>query len=117
MKKQGIAIQLVALFLASHAAAMSEPEKIRALLLSIERSGLVFIRNGQEFSSREARKHLELKLSKAGSSIRTAGDFIAYIATKSSWTGQPYLIKFPDGSVMKTAEWLRLRLAEMEKKR
>lgn len=117
MIRQCIAIYMLVLLMASHAAAMNESEKIEALLISIECSDLIFIRNGIEYSSREARKHLGIKLSKAGMGIRTARQFIDHIATRSTWTGQPYLVKFPDGSVMKTADWLRRRLAEMEKAR
>lgn len=96
---------------------MSERDKIQALLNRIETSELIFIRNGSEYSSRDARKHLDLKLSRAGSAIRTADQFITHIATGSSWTGTPYYIKLRDGSVVKSARWLRTILAELEKKK
>ena len=95
--------------------ALAESEKILKLLDSIERSNLIFIRNGVEYSSRKARKHLELKMSKVGSRIHTAEQFIEYIASKSTWTGEPYYLKFKDGTIMKTADWLQQILAEMEK--
>jgi hypothetical protein len=98
-------------------AALSEQEKIQYLLNRVETSGLIFIRNGSEYSSRDARKHLELKLSKAGSAIRTANQFIAHIATGSSWTGAPYYIRLRDGSMVKSADWLRKILDELEKKK
>ncbi len=100
----------------TQAAAMSEQDKIRELLRRIETSGLIFIRNGSEYSSREAAKHLEVKLSKAGPVIRTADLFIEHIATGSSWTGKPYYIKMPDGRLVKSADWLRSILAGIEKK-
>ncbi len=116
MIKRGLAFFLLASMTVTQAAAMSEQEKIRVLLMRIEKSGLTFIRNGSEYSSRDARKHLELKLSKAGSVIRTAEQFVTHIATGSSWTGKPYYIKLHDGSVVTSAAWLRKNLAEMEKK-
>lgn len=115
--KQALFFILLAALAPQSAPAMSEQEKIRALLDRVETSSLVFIRNGSEYSSREARKHLELKLSKAGSVIRTAEQFIAHIASGSSWSGAPYYIKLRDGSVVKSADWLRKHLAELEKKR
>ena len=96
---------------------MSEQEKIRALLARIEQSGLTFIRNGSGYSSAEARKHLELKLSRAGSAIRTADQFITHVASSSSWTGTPYYIRLRDGTLVKSSAWLRKELAELEKKR
>ncbi len=115
--KRAIYLLLMSALVPLKAPAMTEQEKIRALLDRVEASGLVFIRNGTEYSSREARKHLELKLSKAGSAIRTAEQFITHIASGSTWSGAPYYIKLRDGSVVKSADWLRKNLAGLERKR
>lgn len=117
MKLKNFIVFIFMLCTAGSAFALSESEKIKVLLDKIENSGLIFIRNGMEYSSKKARKHLELKLSNAGSKIRTAEQFIGYIATKSSWTGVPYYVKLPDGTKLKSADWLRRRLAEIEKKK
>jgi hypothetical protein len=93
---------------------MSDSQKIRALLVAIERSNLIFIRNGVEHSAKEAREHLERKLSRAGSLIRTPEQFIEHIASKSSISGTPYYVKYPDGSTMRTSIWLRIKLREIE---
>ena len=97
---------------ASH---MSDSQKIRALLMAIERSNLVFIRNGVEHSAREAREHLERKLSRAGSRIGTAEQFIQHIASRSSVTGTPYYVKYPDGSTIEVSVWLRRKLKEIDR--
>jgi hypothetical protein len=115
MIKRGLYLIVLAVLAVTQASAMSEQDKIRALLSRIETSGLIFIRNGSEYSSGDARKHLELKLSKAGSLITTADQFITHIASGSFWSGEPYYIKLPDGSKMKSAEWLRKALVEIEK--
>lgn len=96
--------------------ALTESEKIKLLLDKIEHSGLIFIRNETEYSSKKARIHLERKLSNAGSLIRTAKHFIEHIATKSSWTGKPYYVKFSNGKMIRSAVWLRRMLLEIEKK-
>ncbi len=73
-----------------------------------------FIRNGAEFSSREAADHLRVKLRNAGSRVRTAEDFIRYCATGSSMSGEKYRIRFADGRTVDTADFLRGKLAAYE---
>jgi len=113
--KRGLFLFMMLFLSISPAAAVSEQEKIRALLERIEKSGLTFIRNGSEYTSADARKHLELKLSRAGSAITTAEQFITHIASGSSWTGTPYYIRLRDGTLVKSSVWLRKNLAELEK--
>lgn len=95
---------------------MSEQEKIHALLEYIKKSDLLFIRNGAEYPPARAGEHLEYKLKKAGNRIRTAEEFIRYIASRSVSSGKPYYIKLKNGEVVESAQWLRLKLAELEKK-
>lgn len=94
---------------------VSDSQKIRALLMAIESSNLIFIRNGAEHSAKEARKHLERKLSQAGSRISTVEQFIEHIASRSSVTGTPYYVKYPDGSTIEVSVWLRRKLREIER--
>lgn len=93
---------------------ITETKKIEMLISRVEASGGIFVRNGSEHSATAAGAHMRLKYSRAGSLIKTAEQFIEYVATKSSITGRPYLIKFPDGREYKSAVWLRARLAEIE---
>lgn len=46
--------------------------------------------------------------------MKTAEDFIRYCATQSSMSGQPYEIRFADGRVVKTAQYLQQKLAEYD---
>ncbi len=92
----------------------TEREKIRLLLNALEKSNFTFIRNGTEYPSRKAREHLERKLSAAGNRIVTARQFIKYIASGSSTTGTPYLVKLPNGRTIETSVWLHERLREIE---
>lgn len=129
LNKRGARVGSVALYLAlafalgsmSFSAAkaegeteLSEQKKIEMLIASVEDSGGTFVRNGSEHSATAAAAHMRMKLSRAGGAIRTAQQFIKYIATKSSITGIAYRIKLPDGSEHKSADWLRARLAEIE---
>lgn len=93
---------------------LSEAQKIQALIERVSASGAVFIRNGSEHSAEAAAAHMRMKLSRAGGRIKTAEHFIQYIATKSSFTGVHYRIRFADGREVKSAEWLRAQLLELE---
>lgn len=90
----------------AHADPALQPE-ISYLLKKIADSHAVFIRNGNEYTSQEAKSHMENKLRFAGDRIHTADEFIAYIATGSSNTNKPYYVRFPSGKEIKTATWLR----------
>ncbi len=93
---------------------LTEEQKIQALIERVSASGAVFIRNGSEHSAEAAAAHMRMKLSRAGGRIKTAEHFIKYIATKSSFTGIHYRIRLPDGKEVKSADWLRAQLTELE---
>jgi hypothetical protein len=88
--------------------------KIVYLLNVIGASKLVFIRNGVEYTGEEAKKHLLDKLHVAGDDIRTAEDFINYIASESSSSGITYYVRFDDGTQVEAGIWLRQELAKMK---
>jgi hypothetical protein len=93
---------------------ITEKEKIEFLLEQVEKSGIVFIRNGEKHKAKEARAHMERKLNYAGNKIRTADQFIQYLGTKSSMTGKPYYVILPDGTQLESAKWLREQLKKVE---
>jgi hypothetical protein len=94
----------------------AEQARIEYLIESVAAlNGARFIRNGAEFSSREAADHLRVKLRNAGSRVRIAEDFILYCATASSMSGEKYRIRFADGRTVDTADFLRGKLAAYEK--
>jgi Family of unknown function (DUF5329) len=73
-----------------------------------------FIRNGTSFDAKAAAGHLRLKLLNAGSRVKSAEDFIRYCASQSSISGMPYLIRFSDGRVISSGDYLRQVLAEYD---
>jgi Family of unknown function (DUF5329) len=104
--------------LAANAADRSAAENARidyllAIVASLDDAR--FIRNGTSYDSATAVKHLRLKLRAAGSRIKTAEDFISYCASRSSVTGRPYEIRFSDGRVVRSADFLRQKLMEFDK--
>ena len=85
--------------------------KIEYLIASIdELKGAKFIRNGTEYDTNAASSHLRLKLKAAGSKVKTAEDFIQYCASKSSISGEPYLIRLADGTTLKSEVFFRNKL-------
>lgn len=95
---------------------LSEKEKIEALIKHVE--GLedaVFVRNGSDYDAKTAAKFLRGKWEKEPD-VKTAKEFIDKIASKSSTTGKPYLIRFKDGKEVKGAEYLSKELEKIEKR-
>lgn len=93
---------------------MSEEQKITHLIQYIEKSNVIFIRNGSEYNAADAAKHLRMKREKAGKKIKTAKEFIDYLASKSSVSGEPYKIKFPNGVIMPVRDVLYFELKKLE---
>ncbi|TGL63401.1 DUF5329 domain-containing protein [Leptospira sarikeiensis] len=93
----------------------AEPEdEIKALISSLDScKGCVFVRNGSEHKLDEAKAHLLRKYDAAKSKIGSTEDFIKGLASKSSITGTPYKIKFPDGKEVESEKWLTDKLSEL----
>ena len=98
--------------------AMSEEEKITALIESVRDTpeGTQFIRNGKAHSVADAVSHLHHKYSKAKPSIKTAEDFIKHIASRSSISGEAYLIRYPDGTAITAEAFFTERLRKLTTK-
>ncbi|MES2379972.1 MAG: DUF5329 family protein [Bacteroidota bacterium] len=96
---------------------ISEEQKIEKLIAYLEKSDAVFIRNGKEYPGKEAAEHLRMKRKKAGSKVKTAKDFIDYIASKSSMSGDAYKMKFKNGSIFNTRDVLYNELRKLEKEK
>lgn len=108
-------ILVMTLHLPAYSETMSESGKIEYLIKKIEGlEGAVFVRNGTDHSPKEAADHMRLKLEKAGSRIKSAPDFIKYCGTGSSITGEPYKIRFRNGTEKPSAEVLEAFLKELE---
>jgi hypothetical protein len=95
------------------------PEQTARIEYLIASVGLLpqaqFIRNGTVYDGKAAVDHLRLKLRFAGSRVKTAEDFIRYCATESSASGKPYEIRFADGRVVPSAQFLLQKLKEYDR--
>ena len=101
----------------------NDQETIQKLINEVRDSQAIFIRNNEEHSSQEAAEHLEGKWRRAKSFLWfktrakefTPEQFITHIASKSSFSGESYQIKFKNGKTILTETWLNQKLSEISK--
>lgn len=94
---------------------LSEHDKIEALIRIVQNlKDASFIRNGQAYDGKAAADHMRQKLDYAGKNVKTARDFIRLAASSSSVSGKPYLIRFKDGTEIKSADFLLNQLEHLE---
>jgi hypothetical protein len=84
-------------------------DEIDHLLQYVAASSCTFVRNGSEYPADKAREHLADKYRFVGNRISTAEDFIAYLATKSSLSGEPYHVHCGKNDALSGA-WLTTEL-------
>jgi hypothetical protein len=96
----------------------TESQKIDHLINFVRNlKGVTFIRNGEEHTAQAAADHLQMKREKAGSRVKTAQEFIDKIATKSSISGELYMIRFSNGKVFPCQMVLMNELNKLEGKK
>jgi uncharacterized protein DUF5329 len=100
---------------ASAMSPLTEQEKIERLLELVGTSDAVFVRNGTDHTPAEAEKHLRSKWKFAGNKIKTARDFVEKVASTSSMTGRPYLIRRKDGTETPARDWFLAALDVLER--
>jgi hypothetical protein len=94
----------------------TEEQKVDALIHLVGSMREVkFIRNGKEYDPAKAVALIKYKYSKEKPSLKNATEFIEKCAAKSNTTGLPYQIKFHDGHVRNSEEFLKEKLADIEK--
>ncbi len=94
----------------------AEPRgEILHLIKYIENSDCVFIRNDNAYDAKKAGQHLRRKYDYARERVQTADDFIKYIASKSSISGQQYWVRCGNQEIS-TAKWLSAELKRFREK-
>lgn len=78
----------------------------------VSESGCKFVRNGKEHTAGEAADHLQMKARRGKRYYDTAEEFIERIASKSSWSGKPYLIQCGDQPAVQAGSWFTRVLAD-----
>ncbi len=94
----------------------TEKQKIEALIKHVaEMKGAKFVRNDKEYDAKTAARFLRGKWEAKEAEIKTAKDFIEKVASVSSTTGKPYLIRPKGGKEMKFGEYLLAELKQLER--
>ena len=83
--------------------------EIQALIQAVAESECEFNRNGSLHSAETAAAHLELKYSRGKRYADSAEAFIERLASKSSWSGEPYQM-ICNGETQPAGDWLTVRL-------
>jgi hypothetical protein len=89
--------------------------EVELLLAAIEYSGCEFFRNGSWYGGAQARLHLRQKYDYlvARNQVASAEQFIDEVATKSSFSGQPYRVRCSQGIEVPSQQWMREQLARI----
>jgi hypothetical protein len=106
---------LLPLARAGDAMPAGERSRVERLIAYVEsRSDVAFVRNGTAYSSRDAASFLRGKMDQMGSRVTTAQQFIEQIASRSSTSGEPYMIRHADGRMEHSSKFLGDELKRME---
>lgn len=91
--------------------------EIQSLLSRLEASGCQFSRNGSWHSGSDAKAHLQRKLegAEARTTLQSTEQFIQLVASKSSASGKPYMVRCGTEAAVESGRWLGGQLAEVRK--
>jgi hypothetical protein len=106
-------LMLFASLLSAAPSGLEVRAEIDALLSTLEKSGCEFKRNGSWYSASEAKSHLLKKLEyiEGKGALQSTEQFIALGASKSSMSGQPYLVRCGSAPPIESRTWLTTQLA------
>jgi hypothetical protein len=94
---------------------LSEKQKIEALVKHVEEmKDASFVRNGTKYDAKTAATFLRRKWKSNESAIKTARDFIEKVASVSSTSGKPYMIRRKNGKETKSGDYLLAELKKIE---
>lgn len=91
-----------------------EQLKINMLVQEMRKLDAKFVRNGSEYSPERAYDHIQYKRKRAGDRIKTARQFIEYLASRSSFSGRSYHIEFSNGTRITSRSWFLRKLYNLE---
>jgi Family of unknown function (DUF5329) len=111
-RHRSLIIIILCVFAEATEAGESLEQTINYLLDYVVKSEATFIRNGQTHTPQEAVNHIKAKYEHFKNEIKTPEDFIRLSASKSLLTGEPYLVRTPDGNELRLDAWLTDALKE-----
>jgi hypothetical protein len=99
-------------FVAMPVTAGTMDEDIDYLLAAVADSNCTFTRNGKDYDGAQARDHLQMKRERGRRYYDSVDEFIERIASKSSWSGKPYLIRCGEEPQQEAGSWFAALLAK-----
>ena len=84
----------------------SQKSEVKNLLEFVETTGCTFERNGKKYNGERASKHIKRKYNHFRDKITTTEEFIEYSGTKSTISGNFYLVYCDESNPVKSRDWL-----------
>lgn len=82
-------------------------QEIHTILQEVEKSDLVFIRNGELYNANEAANHLREKYEMEKQDISSFSDFVTQVASYSMLSGEHYLVIEQNGDTLQLNTWIQ----------
>ncbi len=81
-------------------------EEVNHLVAFVKNSGCTINRNGTDHPAEKGIEHIEMKYDYFRGDIKNTEDFIEYSATKSTMSGDYYMVSCPGKKTIRTQDWL-----------
>lgn len=94
----------------------SQIKEVNHLLAFVKSSGCTINRNGTDHPAEKGVIHIENKYDYFRDDIKNTEDFIEYSATKSTMSGDYYMVTCPGKKTIKTQDWLLTELKQYRSK-
>ena len=91
-------------------------QEVDHLLAFVKNSGCIINRNGSEYLAEEGISHIEIKYDYFRDDINSTEEFIELSATKSTMSGDYYMVKCTGKKAIKTQDWLLTELKRYRSK-
>jgi Family of unknown function (DUF5329) len=88
----------------------SQVDEVRHLMAYVKNSGCIINRNGTDHAAEKGISHIEKKYDYFRDDIKSTEDFIEYSATKSTMSGDYYMVTCPGKDTIRTQDWLMAEL-------
>lgn len=93
----------------------SQKSEVKNLLEFVETTGCTFERNGKKYNGERASKHIKRKYNHFRDKITTTEEFIEYPGTKSTISGNFYLVYCDESNPVESRDWLLEELTRFRK--
>ena len=90
----------------------AQAAEVNHLLDFIKNSGCIINRNGDDHPAADGIEHIKKKYDYFRDDIKSTEEFIEYSATKSTMSGDYYMVTCPGKTTIRTRDWLMAELRD-----